>query len=93
MVAATAGIANLHLHDMRKVITSWLAEHGHAGGEVLDAILHHGKKGVTGSHYNFALYEVQVRKALQIWADHVWQITGQSAVSASNVVSMASARA
>lgn len=80
-IADHAGLPDLVLHDMRKVITSWLAEHGHATPEVLDAILHHGRKGVTGSHYNFALYEGQVRKALQIWADHVWRITGQAEVS------------
>jgi integrase len=75
-VAETAGLTDLHLHDMRKCITSWLAEHGHATGEVLDAILHHGRKGVTGTHYNFALYEKQVRQALQAWADHVEAVAG-----------------
>lgn len=92
-VAEHAGLVDVHLHDMRKVITSWLAEHGHATGEVLDAILHHGKKGVTGTHYNFALYEKQVRQALQVWADHVWQITGQSVGGAGNVTSLAEAKA
>ena len=66
-----AGLVDVHLHDMRKCVTTWLAEHGHASPEVLDAILHHGRKGVTGTHYNFALYEGPVRKALQAWADHV----------------------
>jgi integrase len=70
-IVNVAGLSDLRLHDMRKIITSWLAEHGHATSEVLDAILHHGRKGVTGTHYNFALYEKQVRKALQVWADHV----------------------
>jgi hypothetical protein len=56
-------VVDVHLHDMRKCITSCF-EHGHATAEVLDAILHHGRKGVTGTHYNFALYEKQVRKAL-----------------------------
>lgn len=90
-VTKRAGLSDIHLHDMRKCVTSWLAEHGHATPEVLDAILHHGRKGVTGSHYNFALYEGQVRKALQIWADHVWQITGQAdeTASANNVVALA----
>lgn len=70
-IVKEAGLKDVHLHDMRKCITSWLAEHGLATPEVLDAILHHGRRGVTGSHYNFALYEGQVRKALQAWADHV----------------------
>jgi integrase len=70
-IVKLAGLKDLRLHDMRKVLTTWLAEHGHATPEVLDAILHHGRKGVTGTHYNFALYEGQVRKALQLWANHV----------------------
>ena len=77
-VAKAAKVKNIRLHDMRKCITSWLAEHGHAAPEVLDAILHHGRKGVTGSHYNFALYEGQVRRALQLWADHVETVASEA---------------
>ena len=90
-VVATAGLQNVRLHDMRKCVTSWLAEHGHASPEVLDAILHHGKKGVTGSHYNFARYEKQVSAALQIWADHISHLAGEQVGGAepSNVVSLA----
>jgi integrase len=77
-IAKLAGLKDARLHDMRKCVTSWLADHGHASAEVLDAILHHGRKGVTGTHYNFALYEGQVRKALQAWADHVEHVAGGS---------------
>jgi integrase len=91
-VVATAKLKDVRLHDMRKCITSWLAEHGHASSEVLDTILHHGKKGVTGSHYNFALYEKQVRAALQVWADHISHLTNNGASQSSdNVVQMARA--
>ena len=89
-VVASAKLKDVRLHDMRKCITSWLAEHGHASSEVLDAILHHGKKGVTGSHYNFALYEKQVRTALQTWADHIFHLAGDVA-TAGNVVQLARA--
>ncbi len=75
-VRKQTGLGDVHLHDVRKSVTSWLAEHGHTTPEVLDAILHHARPGVTGSHYNFALYEQQVRKALQLWADHVWLVAG-----------------
>ena len=92
-IVAQAGLTDLRLHDMRKVITSWLAEHGHASPEVLDAILHHGRPGVTGSHYNFALYEKQVRKALQVWADHVEAVAGGVARPSSKIVSLAKSRA
>jgi integrase len=88
-IAAVAKLKDIRLHDMRKCITSWLAEHGHATPEVLDAILHHGRKGVTGTHYNFALYERQVRSALQAWADHVEAIVSKPK---DNVLALASVR-
>ena len=87
-IAKAAKVENIRLHDMRKCITSWLAENGHATPEVLDAILHHRRGGVTGSHYNFALYEGQVRKALQLWADHVDAISRGAHHDASNVVAL-----
>lgn len=83
-------LKNIRLHDMRKCVVSWLAEYGHASGEVLDAILHHGRQGVTGTHYNFALYEGQVRKALQVWADHV-DAVGSDASAGNRVVKLKSA--
>ena len=84
-LSKAAKVKNIRLHDMRKCITSWLAEHGHATSDVLDAILHHGRKGVTGTHYNFALYEGQVRKALQLWADHVEAVAAAETNKRSNV--------
>ena len=88
-----AEIDDVRLHDMRKVLTTWLAEHGHATPEVLDAILHHGRKGVTGTHYNFALYEGQVRKALQLWASRVEAVAAGKRDKTDNVVPIAAARA
>ncbi len=85
-----AKLDDVHLHDMRKCLTTWLAEHGHATSEVLDAILHHGRKGVTGTHYNFALYEKQVRGALQTWADHIDALT-KGGNARGNVVELVSA--
>lgn len=81
-VAALAGLKDLRLHDMRKVIVTWLAENDHAEPHILDAILHHGAKGVTASHYNHARHKAKVRAALQTWADHVTGDVG----SAFNVV-------
>lgn len=86
--AAAAGFEDLHLHDMRKIISSWLAENGHASKEVLDAILHHGKEGVTGKYYNFALYEKQVRLALQKWADHIDRIVSAQQGETTNVIAL-----
>ena len=78
------GVENVHLHDMRKIITSWLGERAERL-DILDRILHHGSKNVTETHYNFASMEKWLREAWQAWADHVVQIARQGA-SDSNVV-------
>lgn len=75
---ALAGLRDVRVHDQRKQLTTWLAENQYAGSAVLDAILHHAPQGVTDKFYNFAKLEKPVRVALQQWADHVWQITGQA---------------
>jgi len=81
-----AGLEDIHLHDMRKAITSWLGEHGERP-DILDMILHHGSKSVTATHYNFATMEKWLRDAWQAWADHVERVaSGQS--KGSNVVGL-----
>jgi integrase len=67
-------VGDTHIHDMRKVLATWLSEQRYRS-DVLDAILHHAPRGVTGSHYNFAVLEEPVREALQAWADHVTRAT------------------
>jgi hypothetical protein len=52
-------------------VTTWLREHRHVSSDICDLILHHSRKGVTASHYDFATLEGPVRRALQDWADHV----------------------
>ena len=64
-------LKDAHTHDLRKCITTWLREHKHASSDVVDLILHHSRKGVTASHYDFSTLEGPVRRALQDWADHV----------------------
>ena len=81
-----AGIDDIRVHDLRKCLTTWLAERFERP-DVLDRILHHARKGVTGTHYNFSVLEGAVRAALQTWANHVSQITGQGGV-AGNVVAL-----
>jgi integrase len=76
------GLKDGHAHDLRKTVTTWLREHKLVGSDVCDLILHHSRRGVTASHYDFSTLEGPVRKALQDWADHV---TGEAA-NASNVV-------
>jgi integrase len=92
-VAVIAGVKDVHLHDMRKALTSWLGDRGERS-DVLDRILHHHtghhsnqRSSVTESHYNFAIMAAPLRDAWQRWADHIGSISSQSE-SASNVVEM-----
>lgn len=65
------GIADAKVHDLRKSVTTWLRETKLVSSDVCDLILHHARKGVTASHYDFSTLEGPVRKALQDWANHV----------------------
>ena len=87
-----AKVHDVRAHDFRRTLTSWLAEQLE-NPIVLDRILHHARLGVTGKHYDVSTLEGPMRSALQRWADHVWEVTGQSTPAASNVVELASARA
>lgn len=82
-VTKEAKIEDARIHDLRKVVTSWLRENG-VGEDIVDLILHHARPGVTATHYDFSNQVPPMRHALQRWADHVWRITKQSA-KASNV--------
>ena len=64
------GIPDAHAHDLRKSMATWLGERGEQPA-VIDRVLHHSKKGVTDTHYNFALMLPQTGAAWQAWADHV----------------------
>jgi integrase len=82
-----ADVDDISIHDMRRAISNWLKDQG-VSREVRDLILNHKDSSVTEAHYsNSARMEKQVRAALEAWAGHVWQITGQ-AEPASNVVEM-----
>lgn len=81
-----AGLDAVRLHDLRKVLTTWLAERLEHPA-VLDRILHHARAGVTGTHYDFSTLEGPLRQALQRWADHVFAVIDQGGAAA-NVVEM-----
>ena len=74
-------------HDMRRCISTWLGNQG-VRPDVIDLILNHlpAATDVTRKHYNFATLEGPVRQAMQAWADHVSQITGDQAIAGGNVV-------
>ena len=85
-VTKGAKIEDARVHDLRKVVASWLRENG-VGSDIVDLILHHARQGVTATHYDFSNQLPPMRRALQMWADHVWEITGQEQIP-SNVVAM-----
>jgi hypothetical protein len=69
-VCDSAGISDLHVHDFRKAVMTWLREVRREREDVISAIMHHSLRGAS-AHYDFATLEGPVRKALQAWADHV----------------------
>jgi integrase len=63
-------IEDLHLHDMRTAMTSWLDDAG-VQESIQSAILHHSPKDVTSIHYRRSNREARLRAAWQLWADHI----------------------
>jgi integrase len=55
-ICEAAGIKDLHLHDMRKGLTTWLREVRREREDVIEAILHHSQRGAR-AHYDFATLE------------------------------------
>ena len=95
-VAQLAKVKDVHLHDMRKALTSWLGDRGERS-DVLDRILHHHaghhsnrRSSVTESHYNFSIMAAPLRDAWQRWADHVSSLTDRS-VATEKVVELRAA--
>jgi integrase len=66
-------LEDIRVHDFRKCLTTWLAEQGVAR-DVRKHILHHAPEDVMDAHYDFSTLEGPVRSALQLWADHVYNL-------------------
>jgi integrase len=62
-----AGIADFRIHDIRRTVRTNLAEMG-VRREVAEAILNH-KQDRMGETYNRHSYQLEMRDALQRWAD------------------------
>jgi len=82
-----ASVENVHLHDMRKAIASWLLNRGERP-DIVDRVLHHGSTKVTDTHYNFASFDKWLRDAWQAWADHVERIASGASEPWNNVVKL-----
>jgi integrase len=84
-----SGVTGWTLHDLRRTAATGMAELG-VPPHVIEAALNHvsgdSKRGVAGI-YNRARYAVEIRKALQAWADHIDALVNGAPV-ASNVVKM-----
>jgi integrase len=72
---AVFDIEDVTLHDMRRSIATWLGEQGTLP-DVIDRVLNHTPRDVTGRHYNHAPMLPMVRHAMQAWADHIEEIIG-----------------
>ena len=68
---AAAGVEDVSVHDMRRAISNWMKDQG-IGREIRDLALNHLDGSVDARHYSgSAAMELQVRAAIQAWADHV----------------------
>ena len=66
-------VAEWRLHDLRRSVATWLAEHGDVEPHVIEAILNHysGHRSGDAGTYNRAKYARQMRAALSLWDDHL----------------------
>jgi len=88
-LCTSVGTEDLHLHDMRTAMTSWLDDAG-VQESVQSAILHQSPKDVTSIHYRRFNREERLRAAWQLWADHVEaMVSGQARPIASRALAAA----
>jgi integrase len=61
------------LHDLRRSVATWMAEHGNVEPHIIEAILNHysGHRSGDAGVYNRARYSRQILVALSLWHDHL----------------------
>ena len=67
---SSKGRADLHVHDLRRTMATWMGE-AEIAGDVIRLALNHSATDVTGRVYNHAKLARPLRAAMQAWADHV----------------------
>jgi integrase len=77
-LCSRVGIEDLHAHDFRKAINTWMAEHG-VSYDVRTRVLHHATPDVTSRNYDFSILDGPMRDAMQKWADHIDRIVASKA--------------
>ena len=60
------GISNIGMHDMRKVVATYLREQG-TQLEIIQRMLNHAPKNVTEKHYEFSKMLRPLRQAYEQW--------------------------
>jgi integrase len=72
-IAANCGpIAAWRLHDIRRTVATGMAELG-VQPHIIEAVINHrsGHKAGVAGIYNRATYDLEVKRALALWADHL----------------------
>jgi integrase len=69
-------IAAWRIHDIRRTVATGMAELG-VQPHIIEAVINHrsGHKAGVAGIYNRATYELEVKHALALWADHLLAIT------------------
>ena len=62
----SAGLANIGTHDLRRTLATGLGDMG-IPDEVIERVLNHAPRTVTGRHYNHAKHFEAIRQALESW--------------------------
>jgi integrase len=71
-IRQTAGAGDAHIHDLRRTVGSWLAQHG-ASLHLIGAVLNHSTPSTTAVYARIA--DANVRAALDAHAERVLSIT------------------
>jgi integrase len=67
------GLANIGTHDLRRTLATGLGDMG-VPDEVIERVLNHAPRTVTGRHYNHAKHFEAMRQALEAWEKHLLAI-------------------
>jgi integrase len=78
------------LHDLRRTCATVMADRLGVLPHIVEAVLNHisGHKAGVAGVYNRARYEVEMRDAMQRWADHVVGLAGLKIISGANAIAV-----